>query len=113
MVFKIKRLKFSHHVFVQQDSGSLRIKISGLYGGYPMVSPSPLLFARILLVQWGIHLAALKNKCISADTFQVVYLADSLFISSSKSCLLVKGVDAAHDQKIFKHGKNIFRKNSP
>lgn len=64
-----------------------------------VISPSPLLFARILLVQWEIRLATLKNKCISADTFQVVYLADSLSVSSSKSCLLVKGdgAYAAHD----------------
>lgn len=45
-----------------------------------VISPPPLLFARILLTQWGIHLATLKNKCIYADTFQVVYLADSLSI---------------------------------
>lgn len=43
-----------------------------------VISPSPLLFARILLAQWGVHVATLKNKCISADTFQVVYLVDSL-----------------------------------
>lgn len=36
VIFKIKILKFSHHIFVHilQDSGSIRIKISGLYGGY-------------------------------------------------------------------------------
>lgn len=43
-----------------------------------VISPPPLLFARILLAQWGIHLATLKKKCISGDIFQVVYLADSL-----------------------------------
>lgn len=47
--------------------------------------------SRILLVQWEIHLAALKNKCISADTFQAVHLSDSLSNSSAKNCLLVKG----------------------
>lgn len=46
VVFKIKILKFSHHIFVQilQYSCSLRINISGVV---EVISPSPLLFARI------------------------------------------------------------------
>lgn len=58
------------------------------------------------LVQWEIHSATLKNKHISADTFQVVHFADSLSNFSAKSCLLVKGdgAYAAPDSKIFKHG---------